>query len=68
MNKALLGSDRAGQELHWEAGPAHRPLLVLRAVPGAESRAPWAWGLLGLLIPETTVEGEDHGLALVQEG
>ena len=58
VNKALLGSDRLGRNHTGKHGLHTRPVLVFRAMLGAQNTAPWAMDLTGLLNAEATMEGQ----------
>lgn len=59
MIKLYWGSDRLGRNHTGKHGLHTRPGLVFRAALGAQSRAPWARGLAGLLTAEVIMEGKD---------
>ena len=57
--KLYWASARLGRNHTGKQGLHTRPGLVFRAALGAQSRAPWARGLAGLLTAEVIMEGKD---------
>ena len=57
--KLYWASARLGRNHTGKQGLHTRPGLVFRAALGAQSRAPWARGLAGLLTAEVILEGKD---------
>ena len=59
------GSDWLGRNHTGKHGLHTRPVLVFRAMLGAQNTAPWARDLTGLLNAEATTEGKDslHGFS-----